>query len=178
MCGILYKIRDCLTTEAMLSIYYTLCYPHMIYCVSIWACTWPSFLNRMKVIQNKILRCIFYLKKFDSTANIYIDNRILNFNSVHKYFLLLTIYKQITNTNRHSVFYLSETIRSTRYNQINLVCPPYRTTLFKNCLYYFGPCLWNSLPLDIKTLVISRNVPLFKNQLKCYLLNIQHSQLL
>ena len=34
MCGILYRIRDNLTTEALLNICYTLCYPHnMVYCV-------------------------------------------------------------------------------------------------------------------------------------------------
>lgn len=41
--GILYRVRHNLTTEAMLSIYYTLFYPHLTYCVSIWGCTWHSF---------------------------------------------------------------------------------------------------------------------------------------
>lgn len=33
--GILYRVRHNLTTEAMISIYYTLCYTHLTYCVSI-----------------------------------------------------------------------------------------------------------------------------------------------
>ena len=35
ICGVLYRIRHQLITESMLSIYYTLCYPHLIYCLSI-----------------------------------------------------------------------------------------------------------------------------------------------
>ena len=48
MCGILYKIRNHLTTEALLCIYYTLCYPHFVYCVSLWASTWLSFITKVK----------------------------------------------------------------------------------------------------------------------------------
>ena len=48
-CGILYKIRKQLTTDAMLSIYYTLAYPFLYYCISVWGCTWPSFLNTLVV---------------------------------------------------------------------------------------------------------------------------------
>lgn len=39
ICGILYRVRHQLTRESMLSIYYTLCYPHLINCLSIWGST-------------------------------------------------------------------------------------------------------------------------------------------
>ena len=59
--GIFYRIRHNLTTQAMLSIYYTLCYPHLLYCVSIWASTWPSFLLQLNVAQNKNFRSMYFL---------------------------------------------------------------------------------------------------------------------
>lgn len=59
--GVLYRIRHNLTIEAMISIYYTLCYPHLTYCVSVWASTWPTFLNRLNILQNKVIRCMFFL---------------------------------------------------------------------------------------------------------------------
>ena len=55
ICGVLYRVRDQLTTESLLSIYYTLCYPHLIYCVSICSSTWPSFLSNIFIAQNKIV---------------------------------------------------------------------------------------------------------------------------
>lgn len=52
--GILYRIRHNLTTHAMICIYYTLFYPHLFYCVPIWACTWPSFPNKLEIAQKNV----------------------------------------------------------------------------------------------------------------------------
>lgn len=174
MCGMLYKVRNHLTTEAMLSIYYTLCYPHLIYCVSVWACTWPSFLTKLKIVQNKILRCIFYLGKFESTATVYSEHKLLKFYSIHKCFLLLFIFKNITYQQGTPVFKSLETPYRTRNNSSNLVCPQYRTTLFKYSIFYFGPKLWNSLPNDINTLCNSSSILQFKIKIKKHLLTLQN----
>ena len=48
-CGILYRIRYNLTTEALRSLYYSLCYPYLIYCLSIWECTWPTVVREISV---------------------------------------------------------------------------------------------------------------------------------
>ena len=60
--GILYKIRHNLTSESMISIYYTLCYPHLIYCVPIWASTWPSFTKKLSIAQKNFSVYIFLEK--------------------------------------------------------------------------------------------------------------------
>ena len=46
------------------------------------------------------------------------------------------------------MFRLIENVTHTRSNNINLICPIFRTTLFKNSVISFGPKLFNSLPLD------------------------------
>ena len=173
MNGILYKIRNHLTVEALLSIYYTLCYPHLTYCVSLWACTWPSFITKLKAAQNKIFRCIFNLGKFESTVNMLSDHKLLNFYSIHKCFLLLFIYKNIANVQENPVFRLSDSGYSTRQNHVNLVCPRYRTTLFKHSIFYYGPQLWNALPNEIRN--VSSHTQ-FKRKIKDYMYNLQNSQ--
>ncbi len=91
--GILHKIRHDLTKEAKISVYYTLFYPYLSYCVSLSARTWPSFLNKLKVSKNKFLRCIFHKKKSDSTHEIYQSRKILKVSSVQKYFTMLLVFK-------------------------------------------------------------------------------------
>ena len=60
-CGILYKIRKQLTTDAMLSIHYTLAYPFLCYYISVWGCTWPSFLKYISCCSKKSLEVyVFY----------------------------------------------------------------------------------------------------------------------
>ena len=169
--GILYRIRHNLTTEAMISIYYTLCHPHLMYCVSVWACTWPSFLSRLSVAQNKILRCIFFLKKFDSTSYIYSEFKLMKFTSIHKYFMLLLIYKSL---KQNMIFRLIDNTVNTRNNNINLVCPVFRTTLFKVSIINLGPTFFNGLPLDIKVLLTSESFEVFKKNIKAYMIS-QHN---
>ena len=85
-------IRDKLSKEAMITSYYTQCYPHFMYCVSVWSGTLASYLHQLTVAQNKILRCMFYIGKFDYVNMLYSTHKILKFDNVHKYFLLLRIY--------------------------------------------------------------------------------------
>lgn len=174
MCGILYKVRNHLTTESMISIYYTLCYPHLIYCVSVWASTWPSFINKLKIAQNKILRCIFFIGKFDSTCNIISDYKLLNVFSIHKYFLLLYVFKHITCTQGNLIFEFSQSTHCTRNNNVSLICPQYRTTLFKYSMFYYGPQLWNTLPIDIRNICNTGNVNQFKMKIKNYVFSFQN----
>lgn len=164
--GILYKIRFNLTPAAMISIYYTLFYSRMIYCVSAWACTWPSFGRKVSKIQNKFMRCMFFLKKFDSTTELYNTHKILRFEYVHKYFTLLTIYK---NFKRGFFFKLVETSRNMRSTSRDFVCPAFRTTLFKNSIFYFGPNTFNKLPVKYKNMINS-NLSTFKRSVKKHLL--------
>lgn len=73
VCDILYSVRNYLTTDALLSNYYTLCCPYINYCISVWACTWHSFLDKLRVAQKNIIRRIFFLSKFGSTAYYFLD---------------------------------------------------------------------------------------------------------
>ena len=174
MCGILYKIRNKLTTEALISIYYTICYPHIIYCISVWASTWPSFITKLKIAQNKVLRCIFFKGKYDSTDNIYLEYRLLNIFSIHKYFLLLSIFRNITNAQGTTIFHLSHSIHNTRSICVNLICPQFRTTLFKNSIFYLGPQIWNTLPNDVKNILMSGSLNQFKKKIKKHLFALQN----
>ena len=168
--GILYRVRHNLTEEAKMSIYYTLFYPHLTYCVSIWASTWPSFLNKLAVSQNKFFRCIFHKKKFDSTYEIYQSRKILKVSSIHKYFTMLLIFKTI---GPDSVFRFREHPCNTRNNNVNLSLPIFRTKLFKNSVISFGPEFFNTLPQDIKILLRGNNITKFKKEIKKYLLRVQ-----
>ena len=169
--GILYCIRDNLSVESMLTLYYTLCYSKLMYCISIWGCTWPSFLNVLIRNQKSILRMIFYKRKYESTEMIFSNQKLMKLSNIHKYFLLLDIFKSLKNNS--NIFSIQEHTRVTRGNQINMVCPPFRTTLFKNSIMCLGPEIWNSLPTSIKCEVNSLSLNSFKFRVKKHLLHLQ-----
>ena len=166
--GILYRIRNNLTTEAMSSIYYTLCHPHLVYCVSIWVSTWPSFLNWLTIAHNRILWCIFFLKKFDPTNHVFSEVKVMKFSFIHKYFMLLLIFK---NQRHNTIFNLTNNVLNTRNNNINLICPVFRTKLFKNSIISSESKLFNSVPVDKKVLLTTTIFDIYKKELKAYLIS-------
>lgn len=171
--GILYRVRNQLTQKALLSVYFTLCYPHIIYCVSVWGCTWPSFIKDVIVAQKRVIRIMCSRGKYDHTADLYSDLHLLDFPSIHKYFLLLAIYKSLyTQVSRSSrnVFLRTAHAHSTRGALTNLVCPPARTTLYLNSILCAGPRLWNSLPPQIKAMTTLYS---FKKNVKVFLFSLQ-----
>ena len=173
-CGILYKVRRHLTLDALMSIYYTLAYPYIHYCISVWGCTWPSFLNKLVVTQKKIFRCIFSLKKIDSTSDIFITYNLLNVHSIHKYFLLLLLFR--THNLESEIFTFSESLRPRRGNSLNLRCPRFNTTLYKNSIVCQGPTVWNELPIHLKNFIISSHLMSFKRKIKTHLLTVQNQR--
>ena len=170
-CGILYKIRNQLTKDTLISIYYTLCYPLLIYCLPIWGCTWPSFLHTIFVAQKKILRCILYKKRYDSVLGDFTRMNLLQFPFVLKYFVTIFVHKNLHVHN--DIFKYVEHSYNTRRNNLNLINPEYRTTLVKNSILCNGPTVWNYLPNEIKSTSFSCNTSTFKCIVKKHFQSLQ-----
>ena len=56
--GVIYKASFCLPTSSLLTLYYSLVYPYLVYCVSVWGSTYPSNLKRILLLQKKVVRII------------------------------------------------------------------------------------------------------------------------
>lgn len=95
----------------------------------------------------------------------------MKFHVIHKYFTLLLIY--ITRAHNNSIFKLIENVRNTRSNLIDLMCPVFRTTLYKNSIVSYGNNLFNSLPHDKKVLLNTTKIQNYKKEIKLYLLSQQ-----
>ena len=53
--GIIYKSSFCLPKTSLHSLYYSLVYPYLTYCVSVWGSTYQSNLNPIIFLQKKII---------------------------------------------------------------------------------------------------------------------------
>ena len=51
--GVMYKASFCLSKRSLITLYYSLLYPYLQYCVSVWGSTYPSNLNRIFMLQKK-----------------------------------------------------------------------------------------------------------------------------
>lgn len=118
---------------------------------------------------------MFSMNRYESTQNVLSIYKFLNFSNIHKYLVLLHIYKCITQYQGTYPFKLVGSLHNTCSNNVNFNYPQFRTVLFQNSLLCFGPKLWNSLSLEIKDFVNNSNLSLFKRYLKNYLFTLQNS---
>ena len=61
-------IRDNLTGQSLKLIYYSLIFPLLFYCNTVWGGTGKSSLNSLFIVQKKAIRLIDHIRKYDHTA--------------------------------------------------------------------------------------------------------------
>ena len=82
--GIIYKSSFCLNNSSLWMLYFSLTYPYLFYCVSVWASTYPSKLRRLITLQKWVIR-IISRSAFDvHTDTLFKNLKILNFEDIYK----------------------------------------------------------------------------------------------
>ena len=82
--GIIYKSCFCLNKTSLCTLYYSLVYPYLHHCASVWGSTYQSNLKRLINLQKRVIR-IVSRSSFDAHANpIFVSLRILKFEDIIK----------------------------------------------------------------------------------------------
>ena len=133
--AILYKFKYYVSINMLKQLYYTFIYPYLTYGLMSWGTAYLTKLNRIKVSQNKCLRCILFANKRESLPPYYILLEILKLENVFK-LKISTLVHKIQRPKKRTPVALSEMILpaskvhnyNTRYatNQ-NLYRPASRT---------------------------------------------------
>ena len=76
--GLLYKSRFFLTQKSKISLYYSLVYPYIQYCNIIWSSTYPSSLNRILLLQKRIIRIVANADYLSHTKPLFKNLKILD----------------------------------------------------------------------------------------------------
>ena len=170
--GVICKSSVCLPVTSLRTLYYSLVYPYLVYCASVWASTYPTNLNRLVLLQKKIIR-IISKKPFDAhTDPIFKSLQIMKLSEIYffqvgkfmfsyKIGLLPNVFKEMLlmtnqvhsyNTRNSNTFYLF----------------PARTNIRLFGIRFQGPKFFNSLNNNIQS---AATISLFKSRLKTFLLS-------
>lgn len=122
LCVIMYKFLCSLTLDALSSIYSTLCLPHSPCRAPVWAAR-GGIPSKVQTSQNKIIRCVLLLGKFDSVNEHISSLSISTFKSIHKYFRMSLIYKTVTSGRANYVFRLVHNSHQTRSSDLDVMRP-------------------------------------------------------
>ena len=167
--GILNLIWYSLTPRALRSLYYSLVYPMLTYCHTVWGGSSSNMLQPLFISQKRVLRIISNLKWRDHTNNAFKHHKILKFHDLNIYCSVMYVFKSIhgLGTGNNQTFTSSFNTNYNLRTENLLRIPQLRSSQSQTARSFNGAKLWNDLPLNIRNAI---SLPLFKNSLKRYLL--------
>ena len=187
--GLLYKIRYYVDTKLLKTLYYSLVYPYLIYGVEVWGSADESHLNRLLILQKRIVRLICYSDKRQDDYSFIPSDPLFHKLDIHKiqdvFKLNLSkfIFKCLNKTtpvNFHHWYQLTSLLNrhETRSKFVDidnsiktrtLFVPTARTSHYGlKLLKVLGPKIWNSLPPLLR---INESLNNFSKKLKNVLIN-------
>ena len=143
--GIIYKLAHLKMPHKVLKqLYYNLIYSYLNYNVCCYASTYSSHLNKLFLLQKKVIRIINNEPYLAHTDPAFFSNGILKIYDIYKLNVGLYMYD-------HDIS--SQFFRSHNYStrgQDELLPHRARLTLTENSMSVVGPNIWNTIPADIK----------------------------
>ena len=172
--GIFYKLRYKLNSSVLRMLYFAFVHPHILYGIEVYANTYQSNLNRLVVLNNKILRILQNEGIQTRVVKLYRNYFTLPVSLLHTYQLLVFVHKFVHHKSQlpdifHDYFVFNKFIHSHHTRSADcLHLQNVRTTIGARCIKFKGCQLWNELPSNLRDIV---STSLFKFELKVYLLN-------
>jgi hypothetical protein len=164
--GILLRARQSLYIESLLTLYNSLIKPYFTYCITSWGNTTKGNMNKLYILQKKILRILTKSEFYAHTEPLYKKLKIMNICDLHQYFMGIFVYKSLNCLypkpwnnlfKRNLNVRLSNNLRPAYYK--------HKTCQFS--VKYMGPKIWNSFCHNVKT---AKSIYIFKRQFKKLLL--------
>ena len=92
-----------LNRETLFTLYYTFIYPYLTYCSIVWSNTWKIYLNKLHLLQKRVIRIIYNVGYRDSTVELLIKAKLINIYDLNLSSICMLMFKYrivlITTTN-------------------------------------------------------------------------------
>ena len=147
--GLIIKARKMLTSDALLTLYYSFIFPYLSYCNHIWGCTYQTNLKQLVVQQKRIIRVIAGMKYRDPTESAFKDLNVIKFLDINKYLIARFMF-QYHHSKLRVIFsdYFQRIADIHEYNTrqcTGLYAVPMKTDLGLTCISHRGPVIWNGI---------------------------------
>ena len=169
-----YNIRSYLNLKQARTIYYAMMYSKIKYAASVYGLSSSENINKIQILQNKLLKVLTFKKYRYSTNQLHNDFDILKIDDIIKQEILAFVHGYINN-KLPSVFdeYFSHRFPMEMYinseRKIRFIIPKHHTNIGADAINVKGAQLWNDLKLDIKPTVSNKVFKkAFKNSILKY----------
>lgn len=165
--SVFYNIRKFLDKKLIRTIYFSCILSKIRYGIEIYGNGGNSALQKLQILQNKLLRVLMSKDKFHSSNELHKDLKILKIYDMHKFALLSFVYNcyQLSPIQSFEDFFIShDHPHDTRFKH-NLVKHGTKTKLGQTTTHFVGSTLWNDLPSSLKK---PASIDAFKHALRDY----------
>ena len=170
--GILSKLKHFLPMYIMNTLYYSLILSHLHYCTLLWANTYNTCLNKLRILQKKAVRIITESHYLAHTDPLFSKLKLLKLDDLYKHQLGIYMYKStkglLPDSMSSMVIPIHNVHNHNLRNQNGYYIHHVRTNCRKFTIHYTGPTFWNTLPLQLRE-AVSENQ--FKRKLKDFLVS-------
>ena len=90
--GIYYRIHSFVPEDVLTNLYYSLFYPHIIYCIHVWGQAPESHINPIIILQKKIIRIITSSNYLVHSTPLFYKTKILKICDVFKFVVATHMY--------------------------------------------------------------------------------------
>ena len=151
----LFRAAKVLNKKLMRDLYYTFCYPHILYGIALWGGTYPTTLHSLTLMQKKIVRILAKSAYLEQTHMLFKTLRILKIYDVYK--LKTSIFMFLFSTNSlpnifdnffHRCNNENHITRNVTNNHFKL--PKCKINIKKHSILYQGPTIFNRLDNSLK----------------------------
>ena len=174
--GILYRVRDIVSKEDSIQLYYAFIQSYVNYGCIVWASTNKTKLEPLYRRQKHALRVINFVSRETHAAPLFLDIRALSIYQLNIFNILCLTYKSINKICPKAFYSLVKKKPPNKYQlrKEGLLFEPKCKTKFSQFgISYRAPHLWNALVANVKEdLSKIENFTLFQYKLKEYVLNL------
>ena len=153
--GIIYSLSHYLPTKILLSLYYTLIYPHINLNIVIWGGTSESRLKKVRVAMNNVFRSILSIGRDENNIPnrcnnyLYKTLNVLKFDDVYLTNMILFIHSILYGQNSNLFYdfigrHLPQRRYGTRNSRLNI--PSIRLKIEKQSTFYNTIKIFNDMP--------------------------------
>ena len=172
---IIWKLKPFVDRATLKSVYYSLVYSHLHYCISSWGSASQSNINSLVTLQKRIIRTISCQPARSHTNPLFLELEILKLEDIYKLEVAKLMFKhekKCTISSSINVVNLSlchkhNTRLSSNHNYF-LNQP--RTNLGLRSFSYAGPKIWQCVPTEFKDKI--KAFSSFKYKYKKYLISL------
>ena len=148
------QAKHSLNRKYLTQLYYSLVYPHLLYGIVLWGNTYNIYLNKLIVLQKKIIRAITGTMFNAHTQPLFKSLNILKLTDIYKLQVAKYVHSYVTNSLPFSLMdiftplnYCGNNTRQSEARKLRL--PKTRTIIATRSIANMGPKIWNSIKSEL-----------------------------